>query len=83
MLTKIFILFLFSLSSVLCVDSLDIKTTSGVVRGKTVEVLNQSINQFLNIPYAEPPVGDRRFSKPIPIRPKEVLNPLLNSYENH
>ncbi|CAG2111165.1 unnamed protein product, partial [Medioppia subpectinata] len=41
--------------------------TSGVVRGQTIDVLNVSIDQFLSIPYAEPPVGRLRFAKPEPI----------------
>ncbi|CAG2114772.1 unnamed protein product [Medioppia subpectinata] len=43
-------------------------TTSGVVRGQTIDVLNVSIDQFLGIPYAEPPVGRLRFAKPEPIK---------------
>ncbi|CAG2177880.1 unnamed protein product, partial [Oppiella nova] len=35
----------------------DVKTTSGVVRGQTIQVLNTNVFQFLGIPYAEPPVG--------------------------
>ncbi|CAG2121117.1 unnamed protein product, partial [Medioppia subpectinata] len=47
---------------------IDIKTTSGVVRGQTIDVLGVSIDQFLSIPYAEPPVGKLRFAKPEPIK---------------
>ncbi|CAG2114980.1 unnamed protein product, partial [Medioppia subpectinata] len=47
---------------------IDVKTTSGVVRGQTIDVLNVSIDQFLGIPYAEPPVGRLRFAKPEPIK---------------
>ncbi|CAG2117207.1 unnamed protein product, partial [Medioppia subpectinata] len=43
-------------------------TTSGVVRGQTIDVLGVSIDQFLGIPYAEPPVGRLRFAKPEPIK---------------
>ncbi|CAG2119446.1 unnamed protein product, partial [Medioppia subpectinata] len=42
----------------------NVHTTSGVVRGQTIHVLNTSIDQFLGIPYAEPPVGRLRFAKP-------------------
>ncbi|CAG2169356.1 unnamed protein product [Oppiella nova] len=45
----------------------DVKTTSGVVRGQTIQVLNTNVYQFLGIPYAEPPVGALRFAKPQPI----------------
>ena len=50
-----------------------VKTASGTVKGLTIEVLNQTIDQFLGIPYAEPPLGSLRFAKPKPIsKPIEV-----------
>ena len=49
-------------------DCIDVHTTSGVVRGLTIDVLNTSVDQFLGIPYAEPPVGALRFAKPEPIK---------------
>ncbi|CAG2106632.1 unnamed protein product, partial [Medioppia subpectinata] len=49
-------------------NCIDVKTTSGVVRGQTIDVLNVSIDQFLGIPYAKPPVGRLRFAKPEPIK---------------
>ena len=56
-------------------NRVDVKTSSGVVRGQTIEVLNRSIDQFLGIPYAEPPIGELRFDKPKPIRkPRKVRN---------
>ena len=48
-----------------CANSIDVHTTSGVVRGLTIDVLNTSVDQFLGIPYAEPPVGALRFAKPV------------------
>ena len=48
-------------------NSIEVSTTSGVVRGKTIVVLNKSLNQFLSIPFAEPPIGELRFAKPKPI----------------
>ena len=47
---------------------IDVNTTSGVVRGLTIDVLNTSVDQFLGIPYAEPPVGALRFAKPVPLK---------------
>ena len=83
MFLKLLILFSLNFSSNLFVDSIDVKTSSGVIRGLSVEIRNKSINQFLNIPYAEPPVGKLRFEKPVPLKePKQVLNRLLNSNEN-
>lgn len=39
-------------------------TNSGPVRGLSLK--EQNIEAFLGIPYAEPPVGPLRFSKPVP-----------------
>ncbi|CAG2162484.1 unnamed protein product, partial [Oppiella nova] len=57
-------------------NSIDVNTTSGVVRGLTIDVLNTSVDQFLGIPYAEPPVGALRFAKPVPIKQpsKEIID---------
>ncbi|CAG2114150.1 unnamed protein product [Medioppia subpectinata] len=52
------------------------KTTSGVVRGRTLHVLNKTVNQYLNIPYAEPPIGNLRFAPPVPL--KQPLNYVIN-----
>lgn len=65
-----------ALAILFCASALDcvhVRTSSGVLRGTTVEALGQNINQFLGIPYAQPPVGSLRFGKPRPIdRPLEV-----------
>ncbi|XP_054161576.1 acetylcholinesterase-like [Oppia nitens] len=51
------------------VSAVDINTTSGVVRGQTIHIqttlLDAKIDQWLGIPYAEPPVGDLRFTYPV------------------
>ncbi|CAG2105292.1 unnamed protein product, partial [Medioppia subpectinata] len=47
--------------------SIDVNTSIGVVRGRTLHVLDTNVDQFLGIPYAEPPVGKLRFAKPEPI----------------
>ena len=49
-------------------NSVVVNTTSGRVRGQTIQVLDTSVDQFLNIPFAEPPVGTLRFAKPVPIQ---------------
>nr|XP_037278397.1 acetylcholinesterase-like [Rhipicephalus microplus] len=46
-----------------------VTTRSGTVSGDTVEYLGKSVNVFLGIPYAEPPVGHLRLRKPLPIEP--------------
>ncbi|CAG2108862.1 unnamed protein product [Medioppia subpectinata] len=57
-------------------NSIDVNTSSGSVRGQTLHVLNRSIHQFLNIPYAEPPLGPLRFAPPEPLRApkKDVID---------
>ncbi|XP_054168287.1 cholinesterase-like, partial [Oppia nitens] len=60
----------------------DIKTTSGTVRGHTISVFNHTVNEFLAIPYAKPPVGELRFDKPKPIdKPlKTIINATVQGY---
>ncbi len=54
-------------------DDTLIHTTSGSVRGISIEVFNKSVEQYLGIPYAEPPLGSLRFAKPVPIgKPNKV-----------
>ena len=48
-------------------DAIYLNTTSGLVRGHTIHVVNRSVHEFLAIPYAEPPIGELRFAKPKPI----------------
>ncbi|KAH6929835.1 hypothetical protein HPB50_005986 [Hyalomma asiaticum] len=42
-----------------------VSTTSGLVRGTTIRTTSGAARVFLGIPYAEPPVGDLRFRKPV------------------
>ncbi|CAG2100638.1 unnamed protein product [Medioppia subpectinata] len=49
-------------------ETIDVKTTSGRVRGRVVVALNTTLYQFQGIPYAEPPIGALRFAKPKPIQ---------------
>ena len=50
-----------------------VKTTSGMVRGKTIEINNNCVEEYLNIPFAEPPLRELRFAKPMAItRPLNV-----------
>ncbi|CAG2109122.1 unnamed protein product [Medioppia subpectinata] len=59
-------------------NTIDVTTSLGVVRGQTsgLHVLNQKIHQFLNIPYAEPPLGRLRFARPLPLKSpkKEIID---------
>ncbi|XP_074661376.1 cholinesterase-like [Tubulanus polymorphus] len=51
------------------IDDVMVDTPSGAVRGtrKNVEFMPSSVDQFLGIPFAKPPVGDLRFQRPVPI----------------
>jgi para-nitrobenzyl esterase len=45
------------------------RTTGGAVRGLELGTAHGAVHAFLGIPYAEPPVGDRRFARAVPARP--------------
>ena len=47
-----------------CEQQLIVKTTSGYIRGKNIDFNDDCVQQYLNIPYAEPPVGKLRFARP-------------------
>ncbi|XP_037574747.1 uncharacterized protein LOC119456998 [Dermacentor silvarum] len=44
-------------------------TKSGVLRGSTQMVMGKPVDTFFGIPFAQPPVGDLRFKKPVPVKP--------------
>ena len=46
-----------------------IETGSGKVQGVEIQEGTRTFNKFLGIPFAEPPVGKRRFQPPVPVRP--------------
>ncbi|GFV35312.1 acetylcholinesterase [Trichonephila clavipes] len=46
-----------------------VKTNVGSIVGKYVKVFDTDVAAFLGIPYAKPPIGEKRFSKPEPIDP--------------
>jgi hypothetical protein len=66
---------LLQFSSVHAVSSLHANTTSGLVKGFINET-TPNVAQFLGIPYAEPPVGARRF---LPAVPKSREHGVLNA----
>ncbi|XP_070577224.1 acetylcholinesterase-like [Ptychodera flava] len=45
-----------------------VSTTAGKVRGTRLQVLDESVDRYLGIPYAEPPVGVLRFKRAVPLR---------------
>ncbi|KAH6930390.1 hypothetical protein HPB50_013175 [Hyalomma asiaticum] len=44
-------------------------TRSGILRGSTQMVMGKAVDTFFGIPFAQPPVGDLRFKKPVPVKP--------------
>ena len=60
-----------------------VRVEQGLILGKTVHFENEflgiekDLDLYLSIPYAEPPVGERRFALPLPKEPwgeEEVYN---------
>jgi hypothetical protein len=47
-------------------SKLIVKTLSGKLEGKQLKVFGSTIYAFIGIPYAEPPIGELRFSAPKP-----------------
>lgn len=44
------------------------RSKTGLIRGVTVHKTSSiAVNQFLGIPYAQPPTGSRRFGRPQPL----------------
>lgn len=46
-----------------------IRTSSGSIQGTVVNFNGHKLDQFLGIPFAQPPVGRLRFRKPHPVKP--------------
>ncbi|XP_015927912.2 acetylcholinesterase-1 [Parasteatoda tepidariorum] len=44
-----------------------VETSSGPIVGKYVKVFDTDVAAFLGIPFAKPPIGEKRFAKPEPI----------------
>ena len=51
--------------------SLVVSTRSGRVRGRRsyIPSLGRDVDEFLGIPFAQPPLGELRFRHPLPVRP--------------
>ena len=47
-------------------NTISVEIKNGKINGKTVTFDEQEVHMFLGIPYAEPPVGELRFKKPLP-----------------
>ncbi|XP_066469161.1 cholinesterase-like [Tiliqua scincoides] len=50
-------------------DDLLVVTSSGPIKGKRVPTGSGTVTAYLGIPYAEPPLGNLRFKKPVPHQP--------------
>ncbi|XP_054155664.1 carboxylesterase 5A-like [Oppia nitens] len=50
-----------------------VDTPVGKIIGTSVQRLGRRVNCFLGIPYAEPPVGELRFRKPVAKKPVKVI----------
>ncbi|MBQ3786423.1 MAG: carboxylesterase/lipase family protein [Lachnospiraceae bacterium] len=50
--------------------SLKVETTSGIVEGVATDLEDKYL-KWLGIPYAEPPIGERRFKRAVPFTKKE------------
>uniref|UniRef100_A0A0K0FXB7 Acetylcholinesterase n=1 Tax=Strongyloides venezuelensis TaxID=75913 RepID=A0A0K0FXB7_STRVS len=50
----------------ICAKSI-VKTKNGPVSGKTIELFNTKVTEYLGIPFAKPPIGDLRFKSPQPL----------------
>ncbi|MEV0298595.1 carboxylesterase family protein [Nocardia sp. NPDC050710] len=51
----------------------EVRTTAGVVRGRW----ENTVAVFRGIPYAQPPVGSRRFAAPVPAQPWDGVRDVL------
>src|ERR1700712_1110591 len=72
----------FVLSEELIENPISVQTKSGPINGFTETFEGKEVNVFLGIPYAEPPIGDHRFSKPDPVQ--EWTQPLnANKWPNN
>lgn len=61
-------LFMFAIQSTEAImDRLVVQTSSGPIRGRSVQVQGREVHVFLGIPFAKPPVGENRFKKPVQV----------------
>lgn len=50
-------------------DAPVVRTTAGDIVGKRLRANGRDVDAYLGIPYGQPPVGERRFMKPLPAAP--------------
>jgi acetylcholinesterase len=67
------LILLFSLPLVQGLKSLKVDTTSGIVQG-VVDTISPNVALFLGIPYAQQPIGSRRWLPSIPVVNKKSID---------
>jgi cholinesterase len=60
-------IFIFYFMVLNLIDGLVVNTGNGPVRGIQIPFGSKTINQWLGIPFAQPPVGQLRFKRPVPV----------------
>ena len=58
-------LLLYYIKAQIIIENKEIYLTQGIVRGEVKYVAGKSVNIFLGIPYAEPPIDSLRFRAPL------------------
>jgi acetylcholinesterase/cholinesterase len=69
----ILVIFIINVTQSECND-ISVRIKNGIINGKVEVFDGKEVNVFLGIPYAEPPIGDLRFRKPLPV--KEWTEPI-------
>ena len=59
-------------------EYLIVTTKRGQVRGRKENTADEDLGVFLGIPFAQPPIGNLRFQKPVEINNSEDIRDALN-----
>ncbi|XP_048755012.2 carboxylesterase 1C-like [Ostrea edulis] len=62
------------------INAVEVNTPSGWVRGYEENYENGQVYRFVKIPFAQPPIGKRRFQKPQPIGEWEGVQGISDTY---
>ncbi|CAG2104663.1 unnamed protein product, partial [Medioppia subpectinata] len=49
-------------------NEVTVRTRSGQLSGRALDVFGQTVYAFVGVPYASPPLGELRFSSPQPVK---------------